>query len=72
MNKTWYNDTHILNLVISILEDRKELLEENQELHNKIDKVIEYIESWHFALDWAENDRLKIIKEILKDGDVDA
>ena len=72
MNKTWYNDTHILNLVISILEDRKELLEENQELHNKIDKVIEYIESWHFALDWGENDRLKIIKEILKDGDVDA
>ena len=71
MNKTWYNDTHILNLAISILEDRKELLEENQELHNKIDKAIETIESWHFALDWSENDRLKIIKEILKDGDVD-
>lgn len=71
MNKNWYNDTHTLNLVISILEDRKELLEENRQLHNKMDKAIETIESWYFALDWSENDRLKIIKEILKDGDVD-
>lgn len=47
------------------------LLLENKILHNKIDKAIETIESWHFALDWAENDRLKIIKEILKDSDVD-
>lgn len=49
----------------------EQLQQENKELHNKIDKAIETIESWHFALDWAENDRLKIIKEILKDSDVD-
>ena len=48
-----------------------DLHQKNQELHNKIDKAIETIEGWHFALDWAENDRLKIIKEILKDSDVD-
>lgn len=52
MNKTWYEDvkedfvknikdSYTLNLAISILEDRKELLEENLKLRNKIDKAIE-------------------------------
>lgn len=63
MNKEEYID--------NILLENDRLYKENQQLHNKIDKAIETIESWHFALDWAENDRLKIIKEILKDSDVD-
>lgn len=32
-----------------------------------IDKAVEKIESWYFALDYAERDRLKIIVEILKE-----
>lgn len=51
-------------------KEYQKLEQENQQLYNKMDKAIKTIESWHFALDWAENDRLQIIKEILK-GDVD-
>lgn len=65
------NSQELKSYVASILYENDELQQENQKLHNKIDKAIETIEGWHFALDWAENDRLKIIKEILKDGNVD-
>ena len=41
-----------------------ELQQENKELHNKIDKVIEYIEKF-------SDPSIGAIKKILKDSDVD-
>ena len=54
-----------------------ELQQENQQLHNKIDKAIEYLEDddnfW--ILDSYSEDKVKMIqeelKQILKDSDVD-
>lgn len=51
------------------------LREENDELHNKIDKAIEYIENadWYLPL-WEIRDNQpdkNILLEILKDSDVD-
>ena len=87
MNKTWYedvkedfvkniNDTHTLNLAISILEDRKELLEENLQLHNKIDKAIEYIETSSLEVNIKDYGILTVcncddVLELLKESDVD-
>ena len=34
-----------------------------------IDKAIETMESWYFALDYAERDRLRIIVVILKEAE---
>lgn len=55
-------------------KDIESLLNENEELQLKkqrykkvIDEAIEQMESWYFALDYAERDRLKIIVEILKE-----
>ena len=45
----------------------KELQQKNQKYKEVIDKAVEKIESWYFALDYAERDRLKIIVEILKE-----
>ena len=58
-------------------QNRIMLLEENKELHNKIDKVIEYLEDddnfW--IPDSYSEDKVKMIqkelKQILKDSDVD-
>lgn len=82
MNKTWYeevkedfvkniNDSYTLNLAISILEDRKELLEENQELmlinegvHKAREKDTETINKLAMVLvdlrEWLEEDKDKI------------
>lgn len=44
-----------------------------EEVANKykevIDKAVEQMESWYFALDYAERDRLQIIVEILKEAE---
>ena len=45
----------------------KQLQQENKKYKEVIDKAVEKIESWYFALDYAERDRLKIIVEILKE-----
>lgn len=45
----------------------KQLQQENKKCKEVIDKAVEKIESWYFALDYAERDRLKIIVEILKE-----
>ena len=58
-------------------QNRIMLLEENKELHNKIDKAIEYLEDddnfW--IPDSYSEDKVKMIQEellqILKDSDVD-
>ena len=48
----------------------EQLQQENQQLHNKIDKAIEYINSYDIALeDKCEYDYHLL--EILKDSDVD-
>ena len=53
----------------------KSLEQQNKELHNKIDKAIEYIENadWYLPL-WECRDNQpdkNILLEILKDSDVD-
>ena len=45
----------------------EELEKENQKYKEVINKAIETMESWCFALDYAERDRLRIIIEILKE-----
>lgn len=45
----------------------KQLQQENKKCKEVIDKAIETMESWYFALDYAERDRLKIIVDILKE-----
>lgn len=54
------------------------LLEENQQLHNKIDKAIEYLETNGYGYDccgdmcyFLDEDNQKDLLKILKDGDVD-
>lgn len=56
----------------------KSLEQENKELHNKIDKAIEYIEKCSLGEDYygnpvmlAKEDEGKDLLEILKDSDVD-
>ena len=72
-NKNWYdevkensikniNDSYTLNLAVSVLEDRKELLNENlklqQELQQKediINKAKDFIESYYDFMDEKYN-----------------
>lgn len=56
----------------------EQLQQENQQLHNKIDKAIEYIEKCSLGEDYygnpvmlAKEDEGKDLLEILKDSDVD-
>ena len=63
------------NFCILHCEDIEDLLKEVEELHNKIDKAIEYIENadWYLPL-WECRDNQpdkNILLEILKDSDVD-
>ena len=55
------------NFCIEHCKDIECLLNENEEQKEVIDKAVEKIESWYFALDYAERNRLKIIVEILKE-----
>ena len=63
------------NFCILHCEDIEDLLKEVEELHNKIDKAIEYIENadWYLPLwECIDNQPDKnILLEILKDSDVD-
>ena len=59
-------------------QNRIQLLEENKELHNKIDKAIEYIENNTYSSVhsmkttlYLQNDELYDLLKILKDSDVD-
>ena len=56
----------------------QELEQENKELHNKIDKAIEYLETNGYGYDccgdmcyFLDEDNQKDLLEILKDSDVD-
>ena len=51
----------------TLLIDIENLQQENKKYKEVIDKAIETMESWYFALDYAERDRLKIIVDILKE-----
>lgn len=64
MIKSWYdevkedfvkniNDTYTLNLAVSILEDRQNLLEENQKYKEVIEKVINKLET---DIEFCKND----------------
>ena len=50
-----------------LIDEIKQLEKENKKYKEVIDKAVEKIESWYFALDYAERDRLKIIVDILKE-----
>ena len=54
----------IFNELFNEMENWKKEAHQYKEV---IDKAVEKIESWYFALDYAERDRLKIIVEILKE-----
>ena len=51
----------------TLLIDIENLQQENKKYKEVIDKAIETMESWYFALDYAERNRLKIIVDILKE-----
>lgn len=61
MNKEEYID--------NILLDNDRLYKENQQLHNKIDKAIEYIRCTFCCI--HDEEILNDLLEILKDGDED-
>ena len=84
-NKNWYdevkedfikniNDSYTLNLAVSVLEDRKELLNENlklqQELQqkediiNKANNFIKEYEKNRNCFKWNEEDYIDVINEI--------
>lgn len=80
-DKTWYdetkelfalkiNDSYVLNLAISVLDDRKELLNENLKLREQleqkediIDKVKEFV--CDYKKQWVVNDDVVDDMEIL-------
>lgn len=80
-DKTWYdetkelfalkiNDSYVLNLAISVLDDRKELLNENLKLREQleqkediIDKVKEFV--CDYKKQWVVNDDVVDDMEVL-------
>ncbi len=54
----------IFNELFNEMENWKKEAHQYKEV---IDKAVEKIESWYFALDYAERNRLKIIIDILKE-----
>lgn len=54
----------IASAITNLLNEKEKLQQENKELHNKIDKAIEYIEKF-------SDPSIGAIKKILKDSDVD-
>lgn len=66
------------NCLKEYIEHNEKLEQENKELHNKIDKAIEYIEKCSLGEDYygnpvmlAKEDEGKDLLQILKDSDVD-
>ena len=66
-----FGDRHIVKFFIREESNTTKVYQEladkeKYELQQRINKTLEKMESWLFALDYAERDRLKIIMEILK------
>jgi regulator of replication initiation timing len=78
----YLTDSYMLNVIVDVIDNYKELLEEykqlqqeNEELHNKIDKAIEYMknwnDNWYSYCQQEDKENLIGLLEILKDSDVD-
>lgn len=66
------NSNHYLipkDIFIELFDEMDNWKQEVKKYKEVIDKAIETMESWYFALDYAERDRLRIIVDILKEAE---
>ena len=57
------------DIFIELFDEMDNWKQEVKKYKEVIDKAIETMEGWYFALDYAERDRLRIIVVILKEAE---